>query len=87
VHASVLAKQVELSFPNYVNWIWNGEVVLKVFILYLELFNVVHVDSDDSTDGGVVEGRDSPLEFSIEGPGFSTVECHVGGKGKEYEML
>ena len=55
VHVGVFAEQVELSFPNDVSWIRYGEVVSKMFISYSELFNMVHVDSKDSTNGGVVK--------------------------------
>jgi hypothetical protein len=81
------AKQIELVFLYNVNWIRDGEVITDVFILDLIFCNMVHVDSDDSANGGVVEGRYSLVEFHIECPRFSTVECCVHGDGKEDELL
>ena len=81
VHASVFAKQVELSFPDYIDRVWYGKVVSKMFISYSELFDMVHVDSNDSANGGVVEGGYPPSEFNSEGPRFGTIEGCVYGKG------
>jgi hypothetical protein len=81
VHVSIFAEQVELSFPYDVGGIWYREVVSKMFISYSELFNMVHVDSKDLANGGVVEGRYLPLEFNSEDPRFGTIEGHVDGEG------
>jgi hypothetical protein len=54
------------------DWIGDGEVITDVFVLDLIFCNMVHVDSDDSANGGVVlEGRYSSAEFHIECPRFS----------------
>jgi hypothetical protein len=81
------AKQIELAFSYDVDWIGDGEVITDVFILDLTFRNMVHVDSNDSANGGVVEGRYSSAEFHIECPRFSAVECCVHGDGKEDESL
>jgi hypothetical protein len=60
---------------------------MDVFVLDLIFHNMVHVDSDDSANGGVVEGRYSSAEFHIECPKFSAVECCIQGDGKEDESL
>jgi hypothetical protein len=57
IHAGKFAKQIELAFLYNVNWIRDGEVIMDVFILDLIFRNMVHVDSDDSVNGGVVHGR------------------------------
>jgi hypothetical protein len=87
IHACKFAKQIELAFSYDVDWIGDGEVITDVFILDLIFRNMVHVDSNDSAHGGVVEGRYSSAEFHIEGPRFSAVECCVHGDGKEDESL
>jgi hypothetical protein len=48
---------------------------------------MVHVDSNDLANGGVVEGRYSSAEFHVECPRFSAIECCVHGDGKEDESL
>jgi hypothetical protein len=73
IHAGKFAKQIELAFSYDVNWVRDREVITDVFILDLIFCNVVHVDSDDSANGGVVEGRYSSAEFHIECPRFSAV--------------
>jgi hypothetical protein len=65
IHAGKFAKQIELAFPYDVDWIGDGEVNTDVFILDLIFHNMVHVDSNDSANGGVVEGRYSSAEFHI----------------------
>jgi hypothetical protein len=87
IHAGKFAKQIELAFSYNVNWIGDREVITNVFVLDLIFRNMVHVDSDDSANGGVVEGRYSSAEFHIECPRFSTIECCVHGDGKEDESL
>jgi hypothetical protein len=87
IHAGKFAKQIELAFSYDVDWIGDREVITDVFILDLIFRNMVHVDSDDSANGGVVEGRYSSAEFHIECPRFSAVECCVHGDGKEDESL
>ena len=57
IHAGKFAKQIELVFSYDVDWIRDGEVITDVFILDLIFRNMVHVDSDDSANGGVVEAR------------------------------
>jgi hypothetical protein len=57
IHAGKFAKQIELAFLYDVDWIGDGEVITDVFILDLIFCNMVHVDSNDSANGGVVEGR------------------------------
>jgi hypothetical protein len=81
------AKQIELAFLYDVDWIRDREVIMDVFVLDLIFHNMVHVDSDDSANGGVVEGRYSSAEFHIECPKFSAVECCIQGDGKEDESL
>jgi hypothetical protein len=76
-----------LAFSYNVDWIGNREVIADVFVLDLIFRNMVHVDSDDLANVGVVEGRYSSAEFHIECPRFSTVECCVHGDGKEDESL
>ena len=87
IHAGKFAKQIELAFSYHVDWIGDGEVITDVFILDLIFCNMVDVDSNDSANGGVVEGRYSSAEFHIECPRFSAVECCVHGDGKEDESL
>ena len=87
IHAGKFAKQIELAFSYDVNWIGDGEVITDVFVLDLIFRNMVHVDFDDSVNGGVVEGRYSSAEFHIECPKFSAVECCIHGDGKEDESL
>jgi hypothetical protein len=87
IHAGKFAKQIELAFLYNVDWIGDGEVITDVFILDLIFHNMVHVDSDDLANGGVVEGRYLLAEFHIECPRFSAVECCVHGDGKEDESL
>jgi hypothetical protein len=87
IHAGKFAKQIELAFSYDVDWIGDGEVITDVFVLDLIFCNMVHVDSNDSANGGVVEGRYSSAEFHIECPRFSAVECCVHGDGKEDESL
>jgi hypothetical protein len=81
------AKQIELAFSYDVDWIRDGQVIMDVFVLDLIFRNMVHVDSNDSANGGVVEGRYSLAEFHIECPIFSTIKCCVHGDGKEDESL
>jgi hypothetical protein len=81
------AKQIELAFLYDVDWIRDGEVIMDVFVLALIFRNMVHVDSDDSANGGVVEGRYLSAEFHIECPRFSAIECCIHGDGKEDESL
>jgi hypothetical protein len=87
IHAGKFAKQIELAFLYDVDWIGDGEEIMDVFILDLIFRNMVHVDSDDSVNGGVVEGRYLSAEFHIECPRFSAIECCVHGDGKEDELL
>ncbi len=87
IHVGKFAKQIELAFLYNVDWIGDREVITDVFILDPIFCNMVHVDSDDSANGGVVEGRYSSAEFHIQCPRFSAVECCVHGDGKEYESL
>jgi hypothetical protein len=87
IHVGKFAKQIELAFLYNVNWIGDQEVITDVFILDLIFCNMVHVDSDDSVNGGVVEGRYSLAEFHNECPRFSAVECCVHRDGKEDELL
>jgi hypothetical protein len=87
IHAGKFAKQIELAFLYDVNWVGNREVITDVFVLDLIFRNMVHVDSDDSAIGGVVEGRYSLVEFHIGCPRFSTIECCIHGDGKEDELL
>jgi hypothetical protein len=86
IHAGKFANQIELVFLYDVNWIGDGEVITDVFVLDLRFRNMVHVDSDDSANGGVVEGRYSSAEFHIECPRFYGI-CCVHGDGKEDESL
>jgi hypothetical protein len=81
------AKQIELAFLYDVDWMRDREVIMDVFVLDLIFCNMVHVDADDSANGGVVEGRYSLAEFHIECPKFSAVECCIHGDGKEDESL
>jgi hypothetical protein len=87
IHVGKFAKQIELAFSYDVNWIGDGEVITDVFVLDLIFRNMVHVDSNDSANGGVVEGRYLSAEFHIECPRFSTVECCIHRDGKEDESL
>jgi hypothetical protein len=87
IHVGKFAKQIELAFLYDVNWIGDREVIMDVFILDLIFCNMVHVDSDDSVNGGVVEVRYLSAEFHIECPRFSAVECSIQGDGKEDESL
>jgi hypothetical protein len=48
---------------------------------------MIHVDTEDALDGGVVECRDELSEVYCEGPGFSTVECCVDWEGKNDEAF
>jgi len=48
------AKQIELAFANDVEWIWYREVVPNVFIPNSVFFDMVHVNANDATDGGVI---------------------------------
>jgi hypothetical protein len=57
IHVGKFAKQIELAFPYDVDWIGDREVIMDVFVLDLIFCNMVHVDSNDSANGGVVEGR------------------------------
>jgi hypothetical protein len=68
IHGCKFAKQIELAFSYDVDWIGDREVIMDVFILDLIFCNMVHVDSDDSANGGVVGGRYSLAEFHIECP-------------------
>jgi hypothetical protein len=52
-----IAKQIESAFLYNVDWIGDGEVITDMFILDLIFCNMVHVDSDDSVNGSVVDGR------------------------------
>jgi hypothetical protein len=61
----------------------DRKVIMDVFVLDLIFRNMVHVDSNDLANSGVVEGRYSSAEFHIECPRFSTVECCIHGDGKE----
>jgi hypothetical protein len=56
-HVCKFAKQIELAFLYDVDWIGDGEVITDVFILDLIFRNMVHVDSNDSANGGVVARR------------------------------
>jgi hypothetical protein len=87
IHAGKFAKQIELAFSYDVDWVRNREVLMDVFVLDLIFCNMVNVDSDDSANGGVVEGRYSSAEFHIECPRFRTIECRIHGDGKEDESL
>jgi hypothetical protein len=88
IHAGKFAKQIELAFSYIVDWIRGGEVLITdVFVLDLIFCNMVHVDSHDLVNGGVVEGRYSLAELHIECPRFSAVECCVHGDVKEDESL
>jgi hypothetical protein len=87
IHAGKFAKQIELVFSYDVDWIGDREVITDVFVLDLIFCNMVHVDSDNSANGGVVEGRYSSVEFHIGYPRFSAVECCIHGDGKEDESL
>jgi hypothetical protein len=58
-----------------------------MFIFDPELFNMMHVDTGDVSDGGVVERGDVSSEFKGECPGFGTVECCVDWEGKENEAF
>jgi hypothetical protein len=59
------AKQIELVFSYDVHWIGDGEVITDVFVLDLIFRNMVHVDSDDLVNGGVVEGRYLSAEWLV----------------------
>ena len=87
IHAGKFAKQIELVFLYDVDWIRDREVIMDVFVLDPIFLDMVHVDSDNSMNGGVVEGRYSSAEFHIECPRFSAVECCIHGDGKEDESL
>jgi hypothetical protein len=87
IHSGKFPKQIELAFSYDINWVGNREVIMDVFILDLIFCNMVHVDSDDSANGGVVEGRYSSAEFHIECPRFGAIECCIHGNGKEDELL
>jgi hypothetical protein len=54
-HAGKFAKQIELAFLYDVDWIRDREVITDVFVLDLIFCNMVHVDSNDLANGGVVE--------------------------------
>ncbi len=45
--------------------------------------NMVHVDSDDLVNGGVVEGRYLSAEFHIDCPRFSAIYCCVHGMARK----
>jgi hypothetical protein len=81
------AKQIELAFLYDIDWIGDREVITDVFVLDLIFLDMVHVDSDNSVNGGVVEGRYLSAEFHIECPRLSAVECCIHGDGKEDESL
>jgi hypothetical protein len=84
IHVDKFAKQIELAFLYDVDWIGDGEVITDVFILDLIFRNMVHGDSDDLANGGVVEGRYSLAEFHhIDCPRFSAVECSVHGMARK----
>jgi hypothetical protein len=87
MHAGKFAKQIELAFFYDVDWIGDREVITDVFVLDLIFCNMVHVDSNDLANGGVVEGRYLLAEFHIECPRFSAIECCIHGDGKEDESL
>jgi hypothetical protein len=87
IHVGKFAKQIELAFLYDVDWIGDREVITDVFILDLIFRNMVHVDSNDSANGGEVEGRYSSVEFHIECPRFSAIECYIHGDCKEDESL
>jgi hypothetical protein len=55
IHAGKFAKQIELAFSYNVDWIGDREVITDVFVLD----PIVHVDSDKSANGGVVEGNNT----------------------------
>jgi hypothetical protein len=57
IHVGKFAKQIELAFLYDVDWIGDGEVIMDVFVLDLIICNMVHVDSNDSVNCGVVEAR------------------------------
>jgi hypothetical protein len=76
-----------LAFLYDINWIRDREVIMDVFVLDPIFLDMVHVDSDNLVNGGVVEGRYSSVEFHIECPRFSAVECCIHGDGKEDELL
>jgi hypothetical protein len=63
IHAGKFAKQIELAFLYDVDWIGDREVIMDVFILDRIFLDMVHVDSDNSVNGGVVEGRYLSEEF------------------------
>jgi hypothetical protein len=66
IHSGKFPKQIELAFLyNINNWVGNREVITDVFVLDLIFRDMVHVDSDDSANGGVVEGRYLSAEFHI----------------------
>jgi hypothetical protein len=44
---------------------------------------MVHVDSDDLVNGGVVEGRYLSAEFHIDCPRFSAIYCCVHGMARK----
>jgi hypothetical protein len=56
IHVGKFAKQIELAFSYDVDWIRDGEVIMDVFVLDLIFHNMVHVDSNDLANDGVVEG-------------------------------
>ena len=87
IHVGKFPKQTELAFSYDINWVGNREVITDVFILDLIFRNMVHVDSNDLANGGVVEGRNLSVEFHIECPRFSAIECCIHGDGKEDELL
>jgi hypothetical protein len=65
IHVGKFAKQIELAFSYDVHWIGDGEVITDVFVLDLIFHNMVHVDSDDSANGGVLEGRYFSAEWPV----------------------
>jgi hypothetical protein len=81
IHVGKFPKQIELAFLYDINWVGNREVIMDVFVLDLIFRDMVHVDSDDSANGGVVEGRYSLAEFHIECPRFSAIECCIQPRG------
>ncbi len=87
IHSGKFPKQIELAFSYDINWVGNRKVITDVFILDLIFRDMVHVDSNDSADGGVVEGRYSSAEFHIECPRFGAIEYCIHGNGKEDESL
>jgi hypothetical protein len=61
-----------LAFSYDVDWIGDREVITDVFVLDLIFCNMVHVDSNDSANGGVVEGRYSGIFIYFQTKSFQT---------------